>query len=177
MFRIRNRLPLANWSWAKSSDQRAYGMASTGSAPLCRRHDAPVLLNLLILAIQLFVALIEFKRTTLVGFVVIPLSIFHRSAFHGRTCTWLRHLVLYQGWWAPASGAVLTIDQAMAIVFVARALLGLGIKKALKVLRGCEPGASVTQPELAGQTIPEPAGSLFNKVKLVGEEGLEPSKS
>jgi hypothetical protein len=29
MFRIRNRRPEANWSWTKSSDQRAFGVAST----------------------------------------------------------------------------------------------------------------------------------------------------
>ncbi|PWE77300.1 hypothetical protein XF30_11550 [Bradyrhizobium sp. SUTN9-2] len=29
MVRMRKRRPLANWSWTKSSDQRAFGLAST----------------------------------------------------------------------------------------------------------------------------------------------------
>ena len=29
MLRTRKRRPLANWSWTKSSDQRAFGLAST----------------------------------------------------------------------------------------------------------------------------------------------------
>jgi len=29
MLRMRKRRPLANWSWTKSSDQRAFGLAST----------------------------------------------------------------------------------------------------------------------------------------------------
>src|SRR3546814_7450127 len=40
-----------------------------------------VLLAFFILAIQLFVTLIEFKLTTLAGFVLIPFGLFGKSAF------------------------------------------------------------------------------------------------
>jgi hypothetical protein len=42
---------------------------------------ALVLLAFFILAIQLFVTLIEFKLTTLAGFVLIPFGLFGKSAF------------------------------------------------------------------------------------------------
>ncbi len=41
MFRMRNRRPLANWSWTKSSDQRALAFASTrigARVPTARRR-------------------------------------------------------------------------------------------------------------------------------------------
>ena len=40
-----------------------------------------VLLAFFILAIQLFVTLIEFKLTTLAGFVLIPFGLFGKTAF------------------------------------------------------------------------------------------------
>ncbi|MFK9307187.1 type IV secretion system protein, partial [Escherichia coli] len=42
---------------------------------------ALVLLAFFILAIQLFVTLIEFKLTTLAGFVLIPFGLFGKTAF------------------------------------------------------------------------------------------------
>lgn len=42
---------------------------------------ATVLISFLILAIQLFVSLIEFKLSTLCGFVLIPFGLFGKTAF------------------------------------------------------------------------------------------------
>src|SRR5699024_12284255 len=42
---------------------------------------APVVLAFFILAIQLFVTMIEFKLTTLAGFVLIPFGLFGKTAF------------------------------------------------------------------------------------------------
>ena len=42
---------------------------------------ALVLLAFFVLAIQLFVTLIEFKLSTLAGFVLIPFGLFGKSAF------------------------------------------------------------------------------------------------
>src|SRR6266542_2514272 len=40
-----------------------------------------VILSFFILAIQLFVTLIEFKLTTLVGFILVPFALWNRTAF------------------------------------------------------------------------------------------------
>src|SRR5207249_10813045 len=40
-----------------------------------------VLLSFFILAVQLFVTLIEFKLTTLAGFVLVPFALWNKSAF------------------------------------------------------------------------------------------------
>ena len=56
---------------------------------------ALVLLAFFILAVQLFVTLIEFKLTTLAGFVLIPFGLFGKKRVHGRTrarqCDLIRH--------------------------------------------------------------------------------------
>src|SRR6266446_3582544 len=69
-----------------------------------------VLLAFFILAIQLFVTLIEFKLTTLAGFVLIPFGLFGKSAF-------MAERVL---------GNVIS-SGIMAMVLAALSLLGLGI--------------------------------------------------
>ncbi len=40
-----------------------------------------VILSFFVMAIQLFVTLIEFKLTTLAGFVLVPFGLFGRTAF------------------------------------------------------------------------------------------------
>src|SRR3546814_16740631 len=42
---------------------------------------AIVLLSFFILAIQLFISLIEFKLATLCGFVLVPFGLFNKTAF------------------------------------------------------------------------------------------------
>ncbi|MFG1412014.1 P-type conjugative transfer protein TrbL [Xanthobacter sp. VTT E-85241] len=104
---------------------------------------ALVLLAFFILAVQLFVTLIEFKLTTLAGFVLIPFGLFGKSAFMAEKVlgnvisSGIKVLVLaviigigstlFGQFTAGFGGATPTIDDAMAIVLAALSLLGLGI--------------------------------------------------
>ncbi|NRP74594.1 hypothetical protein ILFOPFJJ_05516 [Ensifer psoraleae] len=102
-----------------------------------------VLLAFFILAVQLFVTLIEFKLTTLAGFVLIPFGLFGKSAFMAErvlgnvVSSGIKVLVLaiiigigstlFSQFTQGFGGQGPTIDQAMAIVLAALSLLGLGI--------------------------------------------------
>jgi type IV secretion system protein TrbL len=102
-----------------------------------------VLLSFFILAIQLFVTLIEFKLTTLAGFVLIPFGLFGKTAFLAErvlgnvVSSGVKVLVLavivgigstlFQQFTAGFDGAEPTVDDAMALVLAALSLLGLGI--------------------------------------------------
>jgi type IV secretion system protein TrbL len=101
-----------------------------------------VLLAFFILAIQLFVTLIEFKLSTLAGFVLIPFGLFGKSAFMAERVlgnvisSGIKVLVLAVivgigstlfSQFTTASGTQPSIDDAMAIVLAALSLLGLGI--------------------------------------------------
>ena len=104
---------------------------------------ALVLLAFFVLAIQLFVTLIEFKLTTLAGFVLIPFGLFGKSSFMAERVlgniisSGIKVLVLaviigigstlFSEFTAGFGGATPTIDEAMAIVLAALSLLGLGI--------------------------------------------------
>jgi len=104
---------------------------------------ALVLLAFFILAIQLFVTLIEFKLTTLAGFVLIPFGLFGKSAFMAEKVlgnvisSGIKVLVLavvigigstlFSEFTRGFGGNQPTIDDAMAIVLAALSLLGLGI--------------------------------------------------
>ncbi|MBR7653669.1 P-type conjugative transfer protein TrbL [Brucella oryzae] len=102
-----------------------------------------VILAFFILAIQLFVTLIEFKLSTLAGFVLIPFGLFGKTAFMAERVlgnvisSGIKVLVLaviigigstlFSQFTAGFGGTTPTIDQAMAIVLAALSLLGLGI--------------------------------------------------
>ncbi|NMG38348.1 P-type conjugative transfer protein TrbL [Chelativorans sp. ZYF759] len=104
---------------------------------------ALVLLAFFILSIQLFVTLIEFKLTTLAGFVLIPFGLFGQSAFMAErvlgnvVSSGIKVLVLaviigigstlFGEFTAGFGGDQPTVDDAMAIVLAALSLLGLGI--------------------------------------------------
>ncbi|WP_454919106.1 P-type conjugative transfer protein TrbL [Xanthobacter sediminis] len=104
---------------------------------------ALVLLAFFILAVQLFVTLLEFKLSTLAGFVLIPFGLFGKSAFMAErvlgnvVSSGIKVLVLaviigigstlFSEFTAGFGGMTPTIDQAMAIVLAALSLLGLGI--------------------------------------------------
>lgn len=104
---------------------------------------ALVLLAFFILAVQLFVTLIEFKLTTLAGFVLIPFGLFGKSAFMAERVlgnvisSGIKVLVLaviigigstlFSQFTVGFGTQAPTIDQAMAIVLAALSLLGLGI--------------------------------------------------
>ena len=102
-----------------------------------------VILAFFILAIQLFVTLIEFKLTTLAGFVLIPFGLFGKTAFMAERVlgnvisSGIKVLVLavivgigstlFSQFTQGFGGQTPTIDQAMAVVLAALSLLGLGI--------------------------------------------------
>ncbi len=104
---------------------------------------ALVVMAFFILAIQLFVTLIEFKLTTLAGFVLIPFGLFGKTAFMAEkvlgnvVSSGIKVLVLaviigigstlFSQFTAGFGGQTPTIDEAMAIVLAALSLLGLGI--------------------------------------------------
>jgi type IV secretion system protein TrbL len=104
---------------------------------------ATVLLAFFVLAIQLFVTLIEFKLTTLCGFVLIPFGLFGKTAFMAErvlgnvVSSGIKILVLaviigigstlFAEFTAAIGSAEPTIEDAMTIVLASLALLGLGI--------------------------------------------------
>ncbi|TGS10208.1 P-type conjugative transfer protein TrbL [Mesorhizobium sp. M2E.F.Ca.ET.209.01.1.1] len=104
---------------------------------------ALVLLAFFVLAVQLFVTLIEFKLATLAGFVLIPFGLFGKTAFMAERVlgnvisSGIKVLVLavvigigstlFGEFTQGFGGENPTIDQAMAIVLAALSLLGLGI--------------------------------------------------
>jgi type IV secretory pathway TrbL component len=99
--------------------------------------------RLAILAIQLFVTLIEFKLTTLAGFVLIPFGLFGKTAFMAErvlgnvVSSGIKVLVLaviigigstlFSQFTQGFGGQTPSIDEAMAVVLAALSLLGLGI--------------------------------------------------
>ena len=102
-----------------------------------------VLLAFFVLAIQLFITLIEFKLTTLCGFVLIPFGLFGKTAFMAErvlgnvVSSGIKVLVLaviigigstlFAEFTAAIGSADPTIEDAMTIVLAALAMLGLGI--------------------------------------------------
>ena len=102
-----------------------------------------VLLAFFILAIQLLVTLIEFKLTTLAGFVLIPFGLFGKTAFAAERVlgnvisSGVKVMVLaviigigstlFSQFTAGFGGNQPTIEDAMSLVLAALALLGLGI--------------------------------------------------
>jgi hypothetical protein len=66
---------------------------------------ALVVLAFFILAIQLFVTLIEFKLTTLAGFVLIPFGLFGKTAFMAERCLATSSRPASRCWCSPSSSA------------------------------------------------------------------------
>ncbi|MEO3431893.1 P-type conjugative transfer protein TrbL [Inquilinus sp. CAU 1745] len=103
---------------------------------------AVVVLGFFILAIQLFVTLIEFKLATLAGFILVPFGLFNKTAFMAERVLGLvissgiKVLVLavivgigstiFGEFTAGFTGEP-TIEDAMAVVLAALSLLALGI--------------------------------------------------
>ena len=101
-----------------------------------------VILSFFILAVQLFVTLIEFKLTTLAGFVLVPFALWGKTAFLAErvlgsvVSSGIKILVLAVivgigtglfGQFTVPGGQTLTINNALATMLAALALLGLGI--------------------------------------------------
>jgi type IV secretion system protein TrbL len=102
-----------------------------------------VLVAFFILAVQLFITLIEFKLTTLAGFVLVPFGLFNKTVFLAERvlgnviASGVKVLVLavivgigttlFGEFTQGFGGNQPTLDDAMALVLGALALLGLGI--------------------------------------------------
>ena len=102
-----------------------------------------MLIAFFILAVQLFVTLIEFKLTTLAGFVIIPFALFNKTAFLAEkvlgniVASGVKVMVLavivgigtglFSQFTTGYGGGQPTIEQALSVVLAALAMLGLGI--------------------------------------------------
>ncbi|SMF84147.1 type IV secretion system protein TrbL [Tistlia consotensis] len=103
-----------------------------------------VLIAFFILAVQLFVTLIEFKLTTLAGFVLVPFGLFNKTAFLAERvlgnviASGVKVLVLAvivgigstlfsQFTQASPGGAPSTIEDVLSLALASLCLLGLGI--------------------------------------------------
>ena len=101
-----------------------------------------VIVSFFVLAVQLFVTLIEFKLTTLAGFLLVPFALWQRTAFLAERVlgnvlsSGIKVLVLAVivgigsaifGDFHSAIGREPSVDQALAIMLASLALLGLGI--------------------------------------------------
>ncbi len=101
-----------------------------------------VVLAFFVMAIQLFVALIEFKLTTLAGFVLVPFGLFGRTAFLAEkvlgnvVASGIKILVLAVivgigstlfGQFTSGFSATPTVDDALTLILAAMSLLGLTI--------------------------------------------------
>ncbi|MFG1260563.1 P-type conjugative transfer protein TrbL [Xanthobacter flavus] len=101
-----------------------------------------VIVSFFVLAVQLFVTLLEFKLTTLAGFVLVPFALWNKTAFLAERVlgnvfsSGIKILVLAvivgigNGLFAEfraSAGAEPSIDHALAIMLASLALLGLGI--------------------------------------------------
>src|SRR5215813_7491475 len=102
-----------------------------------------VLVAFFILAVQLFITLIEFKLTTLAGFVLVPFGLFNKTAFLAErvlgnvVASGVKVLVLavivgigttlFSEFTQGFGGNQPSLDDVLALVLAALALLGLGI--------------------------------------------------
>jgi type IV secretion system protein TrbL len=120
-----------------------------------------VLVAFFILAVQLFITLVEFKLTTLAGFVLVPFGLFNKTVFLAERvlgnviASGVKVLVLavivgigttlFTQFTQGFGGNQPTLDDAMALVLAALALLGLGIFGP-----GIASGLAAGAPQLGG---------------------------
>jgi type IV secretion system protein TrbL len=130
-----------------------------------------VLLAFFVLAVQLFITIIEFKLTTLAGFVLVPFALFGKTAFLaervlGNVITSgikLMVLAIVVGIGSnifgtivtPASGAI-TLNHAVSTILAALAVFGLAI-----FVPGIAAGLVTGAPQLgAGAAVATTAGAV-----------------
>ena len=101
-----------------------------------------VVLSFFVLAVQVFVAIIEFKLTTLAGFVLVPFALWNKTSFLAEkvlgnvVASGVKILVLaiivgigtglFSQFTSP-TGADPTLDQALALILASISFLGIGI--------------------------------------------------
>src|SRR5471032_1618050 len=83
-----------------------------------------VIISFFVLAVQLFVTLIEFKLTTLAGFVLVPFALWNKTAFLAVSVG--IGTGLFAQFQVPP-GTEPSIDLALTIMLASLAMLGLGI--------------------------------------------------
>ncbi|MDB5971179.1 MAG: conjugal transfer protein TrbL [Hydrocarboniphaga sp.] len=101
-----------------------------------------VIVSFFVLAVQLFVTLIEFKLTTLAGFVLVPFALWNKTSFLAErvlgnvVSSGIKVLVLAVivgigsgifGEFQTPPGSEPSLDQALALMLASLALFGLGI--------------------------------------------------
>ena len=101
-----------------------------------------VIVSFFILSVQMFVTLIEFKLTTLAGFVLVPFALWGKTAFLAERVlgnvisSGIKVLVLAVivgigmglfGEFTVPTGTELTVDHALATMLASLAMLGLGL--------------------------------------------------
>jgi type IV secretion system protein TrbL len=102
-----------------------------------------VVISFFILAIQLFITLIEFKLTTLAGFILVPFALFNKTAFLAEkvlgnvVASGVKVLVLavivgigttlFNQFTVNFGSSQPTIEDALSLLLAALSLLGLGI--------------------------------------------------
>ena len=128
-----------------------------------------VLLAFFVLAVQLFITIIEFKLTTLAGFVLVPFALFGRTAFlaervlGGVITAGLKLMVLaivsgigasLFGQIVPPAGTEITLKHASSIILAAIAVFGLAV-----FVPGIAAGLVTGAPQLgAGAAVGATAG-------------------
>ncbi len=137
-----------------------------------------VVLSFFILAVQLFVTVIEFKLSTLAGFVLVPFALWTKTAFLAERA--LGHVVasgikvmvlavivgIGAGFFGDFTNALqgpVTLAQAMSLVLASIALFGLGIFGP-----GIAAGLVSGGPQLAAGAAVGTASALASGALLVG---------
>ncbi|SFK84775.1 P-type conjugative transfer protein TrbL [Rhodanobacter glycinis] len=101
-----------------------------------------VVISFFILAVQLFVTLVEFKLTTLAGFVLVPFALWNKTAFLAEkvlgnvVASGIKVLVLAVivgigstifGQFQASTGAGPSLNHALAVMLASLTMLGLGV--------------------------------------------------
>ena len=153
-----------------------------------------VIVAFFILAVQLFVTILEFKLTTLAGFILVPFSLWNRTAFLAErvlgnvVTSGIKVMVLAvivgigSGFFSEFIGALdgqePDIGQAMSLVLASLALLGLGIfgpSVASGLVAGAPQlgaGAAVGTTAAAVGTLAVSGGAAIGGARAVGGAAL-----
>lgn len=152
-----------------------------------------VIVAFFILAVQMFVTILEFKLTALAGFVLVPFALWNRTSFLAErvlgnvVSSGIKVMVLavivgigsgFFGQFTSALQDEITIDQAMALMLASIALFGLGIfgpSIASGLVAGAPQlgaGAAVGTVVGAGATLAVGGAAAVGGARLAGSAGL-----
>jgi type IV secretion system protein TrbL len=152
-----------------------------------------VIVAFFILAVQMFVTILEFKLTALAGFVLVPFALWNRTSFLAErvlgnvVSSGIKVMVLavivgigsgFFGQFTSALQGEITIDQAMALMLASIALFGLGIfgpSIASGLVAGAPQlgaGAAVGTVVGAGATLAVGGAAAIGGARALGGAGL-----